>query len=346
MDQSRTSELDLSHGGDKGIMALPQIQFLELLIARLRGSQHVEDEAFHGTVELLDMGDTAFDIIIENQRGTMFFGISLFSQNSLITPVDPPVYQTLKGDPIPDLKLIPLPDFHWQWAWPHWSIAMIGDVDEDGFVYSHVRFSSKRWKGVYKFGNFVRRRIWIRRRDRIHPITSSRGPSTQMLASNSSISDIKLRKRDRLRRRLKRKKNRQQSADGIELIDELDDEYEGSIIPENSSDSSIYSDLLTDLELNPLDALLESIDRITSLKLDRERIEAFLQLILNSSIHELDLLALNAPHNYLHKITSSLDHFSSKEILLKKLQTLASSSEESTSSQITTIIHIIQNLNM
>lgn len=110
------------------------------------------------------------DIVIENQRGMKIFGIPLFSNNSLLPILDPSNFQLLNGGNIKlcygNLINYPLPDIDWEWAWPKWYVLMLDDVDDEGWIYSKMFFSNHHWKGKYYPGNFVRRRIWIRMRQK------------------------------------------------------------------------------------------------------------------------------------------------------------------------------------
>lgn len=147
---------------------LPQLNELKRLI----DDEHLNDilkQKLSGRGERDDDLEYKYDIIIENQRGMKFFGIPLFSKNSLL-PFDPSNYQLINGK---NLKLInnsinnyPLPDLNWVWHWKTWYILMINDVDDQGWIYSRFYFNSHHWKGKYYFGNFIRRRIWVRLRTR------------------------------------------------------------------------------------------------------------------------------------------------------------------------------------
>ncbi|ODV76818.1 sporulation-specific protein 73, partial [Suhomyces tanzawaensis NRRL Y-17324] len=118
--------------------------------------------------------DIQFDFVIENQRGMKFFGIPLFSNKTLLPLLDPPNYQLLHMKPIVlsenSIVNYPLPDLDWKWTWDSWYILMYNDVDDQGWVYSNIVFnktlSDSTWKGKYYTGNFVRRRIWVRMRER------------------------------------------------------------------------------------------------------------------------------------------------------------------------------------
>lgn len=112
----------------------------------------------------------AFEVIIENQRGIKFLGIPLFSGKSLLPLIDPPMYQRLDGRkillPHESMENYPLPDIDWVWSWSLWYVLMSNDVDELGWVYLVFWKPSSRWHGKYCVGDFVRRRLWVRRRHR------------------------------------------------------------------------------------------------------------------------------------------------------------------------------------
>ena len=109
----------------------------------------------------------SYEIIVENQRGATVFGSKYYSKESVLYPLDPPKYQTLKGENLSDLSMYPEPSYNWKWSWNQWHVMMINDVDEEGWIYSKLRFGSYHWTGVGKFGNFARRRIWIRMAEKI-----------------------------------------------------------------------------------------------------------------------------------------------------------------------------------
>lgn len=118
-----------------------------------------------------DQLDITLELIIENQRGLKLFGIPLFSSNILFPLVDPPPFQRLDGLRV-SLALnaianYPLPDLGWQWGWDQWYVLMLADVDEQGWVYLLMfLWLGHRWHGKYYFADFVRRRLWVRMRQR------------------------------------------------------------------------------------------------------------------------------------------------------------------------------------
>ena len=106
------------------------------------------------------------DILYENQRGWFFFGIPLYSHGSLLN-FDPSAWVTkdLKDSPV-NITNAQLPDPSWEWVWPTWYVDMSGDVDEQGWQYS-LSFSSSAWHGSHPwFHSFVRRRRWVRLRNK------------------------------------------------------------------------------------------------------------------------------------------------------------------------------------
>lgn len=147
---------------------LPQLS--ELFQVPHQDKQDSVAENFVDNLQQLPNFEYKIELIIENQRGLKFFGIPLFSNNSLLPIVDPSSFQLLNGE---NLKLIdnkldnlPLPDLNWQWDWNDWYVLMLDDVDDQGWIYSKIFFNSHHWKGKYYFGNFIRRRVWMRLRRR------------------------------------------------------------------------------------------------------------------------------------------------------------------------------------
>ncbi|KAK6455974.1 sporulation-specific protein 73 [Scheffersomyces xylosifermentans] len=154
------------------------LQLIQRLNAQFVASR-AKDRSHESVVHLLTTFNSSikdtnhqFDFVFENQRGMKLLGIPLYSKKSLLPIIDPSTYQSLTGKklhvPFDDLINYPLPDFGWQWSWDTWYVLMYDDVDDQGWVYSSLLFnahvSDGKWKGKYYFGNFVRRRIWVRMR--------------------------------------------------------------------------------------------------------------------------------------------------------------------------------------
>lgn len=113
--------------------------------------------------------DTGVDILYENQRGSFFCGIPLYSGRSLL-PSDPSGWQTatFKYSPV-NITNAQLPDPSWVWAWRTWYVDMSYDVDEEGWQYS-FSFGQWAWHGTHPwFHSFVRRRRWLRKRVKLYP---------------------------------------------------------------------------------------------------------------------------------------------------------------------------------
>lgn len=168
---------------DKGITRMPQFykadEFLKCL------SQFtMENETLKDLGKIKESSDpngksVKYEIIIENQRGATLFGSKMFCKQSVLYPLDPPKYQALTGQNLTSLSMYPEPGNNWRWCWKKWHVIMIKDVDEEGWIYSTIRFGSYNWTGVGKFGNFVRRRIWVRMVERVHTENSSSSDSEE-----------------------------------------------------------------------------------------------------------------------------------------------------------------------
>ncbi|KZF19042.1 hypothetical protein L228DRAFT_286271 [Xylona heveae TC161] len=116
------------------------------------------------------------DVLYENQRGVFFFGIPLYSSNSLLN-LDPAAWvnASFKESAV-NITNAQVPDPSWEWAWKCWYVDMSLDVDEDGWQYSFSFQPRFAWHGRHVwFHSFVRRRRWIRKRVKKHPSKLGRG---------------------------------------------------------------------------------------------------------------------------------------------------------------------------
>lgn len=115
--------------------------------------------------------DAVMDILYENQRGAFLFGVPLFSSSSLLN-FDPKAWlnANMRTSPV-DITNAQVPDPSWEWAWKNWYVDMSRDVDEEGWEYS-FSFGGRihcAWHGTHPwFHSFVRRRRWLRKRERKH----------------------------------------------------------------------------------------------------------------------------------------------------------------------------------
>lgn len=108
------------------------------------------------------------DVLYENQRGSFFFGIPLYS-HSLLLNFDPSAWMTRdRRASAVNITNAQVPDPSWEWAWRTWYVDMSGDVDDQGWQYA-FSFGSSQWHGTHPwFHSFARRRRWVRLRSKIH----------------------------------------------------------------------------------------------------------------------------------------------------------------------------------
>lgn len=108
--------------------------------------------------------DFVYDMLHENQRGIVLFGVSKRFSSNVLFFWDPAPWTDAHGI---NTALTPttmqLPDESWEWVHSSWMVDMTGDTDEDGWQYS---------------GSFTGPQIW-RRTPQIH---SHNGPTQWMQA--------------------------------------------------------------------------------------------------------------------------------------------------------------------
>lgn len=107
------------------------------------------------------------DVLHENQRGSFFCGIPLFSHKSLLN-FDPSPWTNaaFKNSPV-NITNAQVPDPSWRWEWKSWYVDMSADVDDQGWQYSFSFSPAFSWHGrAIWFDSFVRRRRWLRKRVR------------------------------------------------------------------------------------------------------------------------------------------------------------------------------------
>ena len=111
------------------------------------------------------------DILYENQRGSFFFGVPLYSHSSLLN-FDPSAWVTSDFKPSPvNITNAQLPDPSWEWSWKSWYVDMSADVDEEGWQYSFSFAGRFSWHGTHPWWtSFVRRRRWLRKRVKRHAV--------------------------------------------------------------------------------------------------------------------------------------------------------------------------------
>lgn len=78
-----------------------------------------------------------FDVLYENQRGMLFFGIPKFSSKTLFQWDPAPWTNSRNKNSAYNVVNAQLPNPSWEWVHPEWMIDMSGDVDESGWQYSY-----------------------------------------------------------------------------------------------------------------------------------------------------------------------------------------------------------------
>lgn len=199
--------------------------------------------------------DTFIDVLYENQRGSFFCGIPLYSSNSLLN-FDPSPWQTANfKDSAVNITNFQLPDPSWAWDWKTWYVDMSHDVDEEGWEYSFSFNGVYSWHGTHPFlYSFVRRRRWLRRRVRIHPHKpdGKKGSMKNAHLLNEDYFTIHATKRSR---------SRESSAD-------RSTNNPSSLMPEIKDDDEVEDDLG---EIGDISALMAALRRS---RVDREKIAA------------------------------------------------------------------------
>lgn len=78
-----------------------------------------------------------YDVLYENQRGMLVFGIPKFSAKTLFQWDPAPWTNARSGNSAYNVVNAQLPNPSWEWVHPEWMIDMSGDVDEAGWQYSY-----------------------------------------------------------------------------------------------------------------------------------------------------------------------------------------------------------------
>lgn len=219
--------------------------------------------------------DTFIDVLYENQRGSFFCGIPLYSSNSLLN-FDPSPWQTANfKDSAVNITNFQLPDPSWAWDWKTWYVDMSHDVDEQGWEYSFSFNSVYSWHGTHPFlYSFARRRRWLRRRVRIYPHKSEgkKGSMKNAHLLNEDYFTIHAAKRSR---------SRESSADRSM-------NNQSSFTPEVKGDGEVEDDLG---EISDISALMAALRRS---RVDREKIAA-VKIFIEQGGNELFYLAEKMP---------------------------------------------------
>ena len=219
--------------------------------------------------------DTFIDVLYENQRGSFFCGIPLYSSDSLLN-FDPSPWQTANfKDSAVNITNFQLPDPSWAWDWKTWYVDMSHDVDEEGWEYSFSFNNFYSWHGTHPFlYSFVRRRRWLRRRVRLHPhrADGKKGSMKNAHLLNEDYFTIHAAKRSR---------SRESTAD-------RSTNNQSSFMPEVRDNDELDED---SGEICDISALMAALRRS---RIDREKIAA-VKIFLEQGGDELFYLAEKMP---------------------------------------------------
>ena len=221
-----------------------------------------------------EKADTFIDVLYENQRGSFFCGIPLYSSNSLLN-FDPSPWQTANfKDSAVNITNFQLPDPSWIWDWKTWYVDMSHDVDDEGWEYSFSFNGVYSWHGTHPFlYSFVRRRRWLRRRVRIHTHMAD--------GTKSSMKNAHLLNEDYFTIHAKRRsRSRESSADGSN--------NQSSLMPEVRGSDEDEEELQ---EISDISALMAALRRS---RVDREKIAA-VKIFVEKGGDELFYLAEKMP---------------------------------------------------
>ncbi|MCJ1302060.1 hypothetical protein MMC08_004861 [Hypocenomyce scalaris] len=233
------------------------------------------------------------DILYENQRGSFFCGIPLYSSKSLLN-FDPSGWQTanFKDSPV-NIKDFQLPDPGWEWAWKSWYVDMSHDVDEEGWQYSFSFAHQFSWHGTHPwFHSFVRRRRWLRKRVKV----LGRAPSTKKM----EMSEAHMLNADYFTIHTNKDRSRGSSADRtINRSSYLDKQGDGTV---------------SEPELEDISDIVALMRVLRSARVDRQKNEA-VRNFLEHGGDELFFLS-----ERMHEIMSYLIYQTSRRQLLAHLQ--------------------------
>lgn len=91
--------------------------------------------------------ELVYDLLHENQRGIVLFGISKRFSSNVLFITDPAPWTDVHGvNTALNTSTFQLPDSSWEWVHPTWMVDMTGDTDEDGWQYSGSFTGLRFWR--------------------------------------------------------------------------------------------------------------------------------------------------------------------------------------------------------
>lgn len=245
------------------------------------------------------------DILYENQRGSFFCGLPLYSHSSLL-PIDPSAWvtQDFKDSPV-NITNAQVPDPSWRWAWKSWYVDMSYDVDEEGWQYSFMFGQNFAWHGTHPwFHSFVRRRRWLRKRVKRTDGTARKDKEGTLEAAhhlNTDYFTIHSRQRDR------------------SPVSAINPEASLARPVSYSSFQSIDEDVAEPDEIKDIPSLMKAI-RLANI--DREKVDYVKQFIRDGG-DEIHYLSDN-----MSEIMSSLVFQNSRRQILEQLKDAADEAQK------------------
>ncbi|KAI9779907.1 MAG: hypothetical protein M1835_004611 [Candelina submexicana] len=205
----------------------------------------------------LDTEVSEIDVLYENQRGSFFCGIPLYSHKSLLNfDPSPWVNASFKDSPV-DITNAQVPDPTWDWAWKSWYVDMSADVDEEGWQYSFSFQPAFSWHGAHVwFHAFVRRRRWLRKRVKKHKLAlhGDKGARNKMREGHMLTADYFTIHASRDR--------------------SVDSSVGSQTLNRNSYASNARAGNDEDVELDDIRDIVALLKALKKARIDRERIEA------------------------------------------------------------------------
>jgi len=246
--------------------------------------------------------DYEVDILYENQRGSFFCGIPLYSSKSLLN-FDPSPWQTadFKDSPV-NITNAQVPDPTWVWAWRSWYVDMSHDVDEEGWEYSFSFRQGFSWHGAHPwFHSFVRRRRWLRKRVKIHPHT--------LHGAKGSMKNAHMLNSDYFTIHATRDRSRASSVDG-------------TVTNRSSYVSSNYVESDTDRDDGEITNVADLMRRLRKATVDRTKVEA-LKSFLEHGDEELVYLP-----DHMDDIMGMFYYQTSRRQLLSEMRSICKATTE------------------
>jgi len=122
----------------------------------------------------------ALEEVFENERGTGFGDKSKFNAGALFKSERGP-WSTASGQPKLPMDCLEVPNKQWKWV-NAWRVDNSTDVDEDGWEYAMNW--GREFSSVYRKTSFVRRRKWIRLRQKITAETEEETEGMREMAAH------------------------------------------------------------------------------------------------------------------------------------------------------------------